>query len=100
RNIALEGWQRQLIACTLVLSPTETLRNQLVAQDKWQKWLSLYRVQPPVPPRRVLPTFLPNCTANGEFLVSATTALVQRNVDLFREWIGFLCHTRGRPPLV
>ena len=104
RMISIEAWYKQLIACSLVLSPNEILRDQLVAPTKFQACLARYKVTLPGIKYRVLPSeqYVPerDFTSNGEMLVSTTMQLVQNNVAFFCQWVDSQLHRTGIPPLI
>jgi hypothetical protein len=110
RAATLIGVERGLITCSLVLSPTGFLVKQSVKADKWRQCLNRFSTnwleangfpalsfQPRYAQLRKLKV-RPN--SNGEHLLSATVQLVDRNVDIFGEWVESVRHETGRPVAV
>ena len=101
RCSALALFQKQQIAMALVASPNELLRDQIVNKDKLSDWLARYAIR-----RKGIKTGklcrLPKgaLNPNGEFLVSTTIQLLQRNVDIFGEHIIYLRDETGLPTVV
>ncbi len=103
RMIAFEAWNNGLAACTLVVSPNEYLRDQLVDNDNFARFVQLFH---PVARQRAAIKYTAiknvgvNYNANKEFLLSSTIQLVSRNVDNFAKWIQSLIETARIPVVV
>jgi len=89
-------------ACTaLVLSPNTTLRDQMTDAAKLGEMFGL--LQPDFEPRFktfTMRNVAPRPNANGEWLISASIQLVQRNLDVFGQWVESEANRTGKPVLV
>lgn len=110
RIATLVAVEQRLIACSLVMSPTGFLVKQLLKADKWDKclarfdagWLKENGYAPLSfrPKYSRLDRVKVNPNANGEHLLSATVQLIDRNTDIFCEWIESVRHQTGLPVAV
>lgn len=110
RAATLVGVERNLIACSLVLSPTGVLVKQLLKPDKWAQCLERFGAEwlkenghPPIsyqPKYARLPKLKARPNANGEHLLSATIQLIDQNADIFAEWVESVLHNTGLPVAV
>lgn len=89
------------IGGALVLSPSSLLRDQIVNKEKVEAMLDRYdaafdgRV---VYGTTTVPT--PKPDVNGEWLLSATTQLIQRNLDVFGAWVRSVHDRTGKRVVV
>lgn len=93
-------WADGLLPCALVLSPNAVLRDQINADDRWQQCIARYGLKWRGFKKRTLEALVPNFTSNGEVFVSTTTQLVDRNADIFADWVDSITHRTGRRPIV
>jgi Type III restriction enzyme, res subunit len=110
RAAAMLGVELNLVACSLVLSPNGVLVKQLLKPDKWAKCLERFSGEwlkennyPPIsfqPKYSRLPKVKARPNANGEHLLSATIQLIERNKDVFSEWVESVRHNTGLPVAV
>lgn len=110
RTATLLGVELNLIACSLVLSPNGFLVKQLLKPDKWTRCLQRFSADwlkennyPPIsfqPKYARLPKVKARPNANGEHLLSATVQLIERNRDIFSDWVESVRHATGLPVAV
>jgi hypothetical protein len=110
RAATLLGVERQLITCSLMLSPTSFLVKQIVKAEKWQHCLETFNAEwlqangyPAIsfqPKYSQLNKLKVRPNSNGEHLLSATVQLVERNRDIFGEWVESIRTQTGRPVAV
>jgi superfamily II DNA or RNA helicase len=100
RVSAFDLFARGITATSLVISPNDLLRGQIVNGEKMQISIGRYGMT-------WLPAFYseivsvrPNYHANGEFLLSTTIQLVQTNVSHFVSWIDSVVYQTGKPVMV
>lgn len=96
------AWQAQrldLVPATLVLSPNETLRDQIVSKKNLKDWIDRYAIDE-VGPVRTLTSGGTQYDANGEWILSSTVQLVLQNLTSFQLWVDAVKHRCGRPPLI
>ena len=102
--VSIAAWHAQQISASLVLSPNETLRDQLVAEAKFEACCARYAVTVPGIKYRALRSekYLPktNFTSNGEMFISTTMQLVNNNIAFFCEWVDTQIARTGLPPLI
>jgi hypothetical protein len=97
RMLALDLWKSKIVAVTLAVSPNVLLRGQLGGEKEFKKALSRYEVCDP--DLKIVTIDRPGLrfNANGEFFVSVTMQLFERNVDLFVQWAESVFNATGLP---
>jgi hypothetical protein len=88
-----------LIYTTLILSPNQTLRQQMIDEDE----IATFRQRFPIPNFKFLEILGPvhDAGSNDETLLSATIQSVQRNLDIcWIPWVNSVVHRTGRRPLI
>lgn len=100
RVSAVDLWEAGFTCCSVILSPTAYLRDQIVNADKLLPSLLRYRLYRSDIKYAAIKTLSVNYAANGECLFSATMQLVQNNVEHFAQWIDAMVQRTRLPVLV
>lgn len=104
RMVAFSAWDANLACCTLALSPNDYLRGQLVSDRKFAEFASRFCPRPQQRNRRLkygaIASVGTDYAANGEFLLSTTIQLVDRNASLLVEWVKSMQHRTGLPVMI
>lgn len=105
RALAFEAWDQGWVCGTLVLSPNEILREQMVAPKKMARFASFYTVRTtggkPMPTCASLKKYSAgNLAPNGEFLLSATIQLIAAAPEDYIRWIESTVRRTGKPLLL
>lgn len=105
RATALQLYREGLVCCSLVISPNDYLRGQMVDEERFNGFLSRYGIRQefgrPLA-YGALPTIpkdFRNLRPNGEFLLSTTIQLIQSSdpIRFFPNWIEHECYVTGLP---
>jgi superfamily II DNA or RNA helicase len=96
RMSAFELHDLELIGAAMVLSPNNFLRNQVVIPEKIQEMLERYDATFGNVSYGLTLAPVANPNVNGERLLSATIQVVQRNLDIFGQWVNSVYHRTGK----
>lgn len=100
RILATELFQAGVICCTLVLSPTEYLRDQMADPKKFEECIRMFDLRNEGIRIGTVTGRLYDLAANGEVFLSTTIQLFEQNVQTFSDWAEEMEHRTGRPVLI
>lgn len=100
RVAAYQLWQDGFLACALALSPNVLLRDQLGDRKNWNEAAARYSLDVSQLKIKTLERLEVRPNANGEMFLSATMQMVERNVDIFAEFVESVLHGTGQRLLV
>jgi hypothetical protein len=99
RVAAIHLWEMKAICCSLILSPNQYLRDQIIHRDKLDPCLLRYHLPLGIH-YKAIQSHGTNYAANGECLLSTTIQLVQQGIDAFTLWVESMIHTTALPVLL
>lgn len=102
RMVAFQLFSEGRIGTALAISPNTLLRDQLIMERKINGMLKRYeaRFGRDKIPVGVVDRLMANPGANGEWLLSANIQLIQRNLDVFAQWVESVRYRTSRPPII
>jgi len=100
RASAIALWRLGTVGCSLVISPNEYLRDQMVKKSAVTETLTRYRLDQRNVSYARVPRMMHRLGSSGECLLSTTIQLAQTNTAYFAEWIDSVFYRTGRPVVI
>jgi hypothetical protein len=102
RMVAFLLFAEGRIGAALAISPNTLLRDQLIMERKINGMLERYeaRFGRDKIPVGLIDRVMANPGVNGEWLLSANIQLIQRNLDIFAQWVESVRYRTGLPVIV